>query len=197
MCIFQINGEKYNLPCRSWNHDIWINKEGNNIFVYSKFGFVVMYDQQFFVSVWIPSSYSNLIEGLCGNYNKNPNDDFRLPNGSIVTDKTVFGDSWTVARHGSDCKGCSGDQCPKCDQVKFADANSTSKCGMIADPQGPFKACHQLVKPEIYYQSCLVDVCSGRISQEALCASLQAYTALCQEQGAKVGAWRNITKCRK
>ncbi|XP_077312503.1 IgGFc-binding protein-like [Lithobates pipiens] len=190
-----INGEKYNLPCRSWNHDIWINKEGNNIFVYSKFGFVVMYDQQFFVSVWIPSSYSSLIEGLCGNYNKNPNDDFRLPNGSIVTDKTVFGDSWTVDRHGSDCKGCSGDQCPKCDQVKFADANSTAKCGIIIDPQGPFKACHQLVKPEIYYQSCLVDACSGRISQEALCASLQAYTALCQEQGAKVGAWRNMTKC--
>ncbi|KAM5132323.1 IgGFc-binding protein-like [Mantella aurantiaca] len=190
-----INGEKYNLPCRSWKHDIWINKEGNNIFLYSKLGFVVMYDQQFLVSVWIPSSYSGLTEGLCGNYNKDPKDDFRLPNGSVVTDTAVFGDSWAVAQHGPNCQGCSGDGCQTCDKVRLDNANSNTKCGMIVDPQGPFKECHQLVKPEKYHQSCMVDVCSSHEDHKALCASLQAYTAICQERRAKVGAWRNITNC--
>ncbi|XP_072283431.1 IgGFc-binding protein-like [Pyxicephalus adspersus] len=190
-----INGEKYNLPCRSLNHDVWVNKEGNNVIINSKFGLMVMYDQQFLVSVWIPSSFSGLTEGLCGNYNKNPKDEFRLPNGTIVTDLKVFAQSWVVAPHGSNCKGCSGNQCPKCDEDRLATANSATKCGMIVDSQGPFKECHQLVSPDTYFQSCLTDFCSGPRDQEALCASLQSYTTLCQEQGGKVAPWRDRANC--
>lgn len=156
-----------------------------------------MFDQQYYVSVWIPSTFRGLTEGLCGNFNKNPGDDIRLPNGTAVNDVAVFGESWSIDKERSNCRGCSGDQCPKCDQADSALASSPTKCGMILDPQGPFKECLRLVNPENYVKSCVFDVCNGGGGQEALCSSLQAYTAICQEKGANVGAWRNTTNCCK
>ncbi|KAM9299516.1 IgGFc-binding protein-like [Gastrophryne carolinensis] len=190
-----LNRERCNLPFRSQSRNFWINREGNNIIINTHFGFTVFLDSQYFILLIIPSSYAGLPEGLCGNYNKNPDDDFRLNNKSIVTDAAVFAQSWTVARDGSSCGGCSGNQCPKCDEARSTQANSTTQCGMIGDPQGPFKECHGLVNPKQYVESCVLDICSSRGGQAALCANMQAYTALCQEAGANVGNWRNMSKC--
>ncbi|XP_073426567.1 IgGFc-binding protein-like [Dendrobates tinctorius] len=193
--IIEINRERYHIPFKSQNQDYWINQEGNNVIVQTKNDFTVLYDQQHFVSVTVPNSYSGLTEGLCGNYNKDSGDDFRLPNGDVVTDLSLFTEYWTVARDGSTCRGCSGSQCPTCSEAGTTEANSSIKCGMIADPQGPFKDCHSLVPPERFAKSCVFDKCAGRPGQESLCASLQAYTALCQEKGAKVHPWRKVAGC--
>ncbi|CAN2388181.1 binding of sperm to zona pellucida, partial [Pristimantis euphronides] len=191
----EVNGERYNVPCKSLKREYWINQEGNNVIIQTTHGFKVLSDKQYYVSVWVPSSYAGLTSGLCGNYNKNSNDDFRLPNGTIATDVQLFGQSWTVSSDGSTCRGCSGSQCSTCSEAETAEAKSPFKCGMIADPQGPFKGCHALVPPERYVDNCIYDVCAGRDGQEALCADLQAYTALCQEKGANIEPWRNITGC--
>ncbi|XP_075697037.1 IgGFc-binding protein-like [Rhinoderma darwinii] len=191
----EVNGEKYNIPCRSPKQECWINQEGNNVIIQTIYGFKVLFDQQYYVSVWVPSSYAGLTQGLCGNYNKDSRDDYRLPNGTLVTDSTLFAQSWTAARDGSNCRGCSGSQCPTCGEAATTKANSPNNCGIIADPQGPFKDCHALVSPDTYVKSCVFDVCAGRGGQEAFCASLQAYTALCQEKGAKVQSWRDVAGC--
>ncbi|KAM4016701.1 IgGFc-binding protein-like isoform 2-T2 [Anomaloglossus baeobatrachus] len=191
----EVNGERYNVPCKSQKWGYWINQEGNNVILQTTHGFTVLFDQQYFVSVWVPSSFTGQTEGLCGNYNKNSGDDFRLPNGTIVTDFSSFAESWTVGKHGSTCRGCSGSQCPTCSEAATTEANSPTKCGIISDPQGPFKDCHALVPPERYGKSCVFDVCAGRGGQEALCANLQAYTALCQEKGVKLQPWRDIANC--
>ncbi|KAM3921837.1 IgGFc-binding protein-like [Leptodactylus fuscus] len=191
----KVNGERYNIPCKSQKQEFWIYQEGNNIIIRTKHEFTVLLDQYYFVSVWVPSSYAGLTEGLCGNYNKNPRDDLRLQNGTIVTDVSLLAESWTVGRGGSTCKGCVGSQCPTCSKDATTEAKSSTKCGMISDPQGPFRNCHSLVPPERYTDSCVYDICAGRGGQDALCASLQAYTALCQEKGAKVLPWRDVTGC--
>ncbi|XP_063798275.1 IgGFc-binding protein [Pseudophryne corroboree] len=190
-----LNSERYNLPCQQRNRQFWINEEGNNVIIQTKAGFKVMFDRQYSVSVWVPSSYAGITEGLCGNYNKNIKDDFRLPNGTIVSDPAVFGGSWAVAGDGSDCRGCTGDHCPVCTQAASAEANSPTKCGLLTDPRGPFKDCHALVPPERYANSCISDGCGNRGGRAAVCASLQAYMAICQEKGANVGAWRDNASC--
>ncbi|XP_075046014.1 IgGFc-binding protein-like [Mixophyes fleayi] len=190
-----VNGERYNLPCQSENRICWVTEEGNNVIFHTKAGFKVLFDRQYYVSVWVPSSFSGLTEGLCGNYNKDSTDDFRRPDGTRVTDPAVFGASWARARDGSNCQGCTGDQCSTCTEAKSIEAKSPTKCGLITDLQGPFKDCHVLVPPENYAKSCVYDVCAGHDGQDALCANLQAYTALCQEKGAKIGAWRDSASC--
>ncbi|KAG9482832.1 hypothetical protein GDO78_011459 [Eleutherodactylus coqui] len=191
----EVNREQYNVPCRSPTGECWVNQEGNNVIVQTIHGFRVLFDGQYYVSVWVPSSYAGLTEGLCGNFNKDPSDDIRLPNSTIVTDMALFAESWTASRDGSTCRGCSGSQCPACSEAATAEASSPTKCGMIADPQGPFKDCHELVPPERYVKSCVFDACAGSSTKENLCASLQAYTALCQEKGANIKSWRTIMNC--
>ncbi|KAG8570023.1 hypothetical protein GDO81_014651 [Engystomops pustulosus] len=191
----EVNNERYNVPCRSRNHPFWINEEGNNVFIYTIYGITVLYDHWYFVSIWVPSTYAGITEGLCGNYNKNTKDDFRLQNGTIVTDVSVFAKSWAMGEQKASCRGCSGDHCFTCDKVKTIEAQSPTKCGLINDVQGPFKECHALVPPKTYTDSCVFDVCASGKSQDALCASLQTYTTLCQEKGAKIGTWRDIAGC--
>ncbi|XP_040269674.1 IgGFc-binding protein-like [Bufo bufo] len=191
----EVNNETYNLPSQYKKHQFWINKEGNNIIIYTRYGITLLYDQQYFISIWVPSSYAGLTEGLCGNYNKNTKDEFRLPNGTIVSDLAGFAESWTVGGQTSNCRGCTGDLCFTCDKVATYEAESPTKCGLIVDPQGPFKGCHALVPPEMYVKSCVFDVCASGFQQDALCASLQTYASLCQEKGVKIGTWRDIAGC--
>uniref|UniRef100_A0A3Q1FXL3 Fc gamma binding protein n=1 Tax=Acanthochromis polyacanthus TaxID=80966 RepID=A0A3Q1FXL3_9TELE len=54
-------------------------QEGRNIIVRTVFGLTVLYDTVYYVEVIVPSTYQGKMCGLCGNYNKNDGDDFRLP----------------------------------------------------------------------------------------------------------------------
>uniref|UniRef100_A0A8C7I2P0 VWFD domain-containing protein n=1 Tax=Oncorhynchus kisutch TaxID=8019 RepID=A0A8C7I2P0_ONCKI len=40
------------------------------------------------------STYNSSLSGLCGNYNGHRHDDFRTPNGVLVNNSQLFGDSW-------------------------------------------------------------------------------------------------------
>lgn len=61
-----------------------------------------------------------------------------------------------------------------------------------APPPGSlFSSCHALVPPQYYYEACVFDSCFVP-SAGLECASLQAYAALCAQEGACI-AWRNHT----
>ncbi|KAM4652255.1 IgGFc-binding protein-like [Discoglossus pictus] len=185
-----VNGERYNLPYNDGY--IWANQEGSNLILHSNFGLKILNGHSYYTSVWVPSSFAGKTQGLCGNYNKDKSDDFHLPNGSIITDPAIFGAFWTVAGDGSSCLGCIDGSCPVCEDA--GNARSLSNCGIMEDPEGPFKDCHALVPHKRFVDNCVYDVCSGQGGEEALCMSLEAYAVECQNMGGKIGAWRN-TKC--
>lgn len=61
-----------------------------------------------------------------------------------------------------------------------------------APPPGSlFSSCHALVPPQYFYEACVFDSCFVP-SAGLECASLQAYAALCAQEGACI-AWRNHT----
>ncbi|XP_075462272.1 IgGFc-binding protein-like [Ascaphus truei] len=188
-----VKSESYNVPYRSNDGQVWVNQEGNNLILQSMIGLRVLFDRVYYVSVSVPSSFAGFTQGLCGNFNRNISDDFRLPNGSIVKDPAQFGASWKVAGDGSNCQGCTQGQCPTCHPK--VEADSSNSCRLIADVQGPFRDCHALVPPERHFKNCVYDMCAGQGGQEALCMSLQAYTTECQNAGVIIGTWRNTTSC--
>ncbi|XP_041425750.1 IgGFc-binding protein-like isoform X2 [Xenopus laevis] len=190
-----VNNERHNLPYRSTDGQAWLNQEGNNVILQSKIGLRLLFDRIYFVSVWVPSSFAGITQGLCGNFNSNMSDDFQLPNGSLAIYPDHFGSSWAVAKDGSSCGGCSAGQCPVCDPLQKKLANSPSKCGLLADPKGPFRGCHALLPPGGHVENCVYDVCAGNGGKDVLCMSLQAYAAECQSMGALLGTWRNATNC--
>ncbi|KAE8594554.1 hypothetical protein XENTR_v10019689 [Xenopus tropicalis] len=190
-----INNERHNLPYQSTDGQVWLNQEGNNVILQSRIGLRLLFDRMYYVSVWVPSSFIGLTRGLCGNFNSDMSDDFQLPNGSLAMDPGHFGSSWAVARDGSDCSGCSAGKCPVCDPLQKELAKSPSKCGLLADPQGPFRGCHELLPPDGHVENCIYDVCAGNGGKDVLCMNLQAYAAECQSKGALLDTWRNATNC--
>ncbi|NXA23171.1 FCGBP protein, partial [Ibidorhyncha struthersii] len=61
--------------------------------------------------------------------------------------------------------------------------------------QGPFKACHDIVKPQDFYRNCLYDVCMSNGAKKILCQVLESYASTCKKHGAVVHDWRTPSGC--
>ncbi|XP_072317584.1 IgGFc-binding protein-like [Eucyclogobius newberryi] len=189
-----VNDELVKLPLFLHDGRIQITQEGRNIIVRTDFGLTVLYDTVYYVEVIVPSSYVERMCGLCGNYNKNPKDDFMLPNGKPINNVDEFGKAWVVDLPGFLCGGCGG-QCPVCDEAKAASFGKPESCGIISAPNGPFKACHSKIDPATYFSHCVFDVCAMDGNKDTLCNSVLAYALACQSAGVQIKSWRTDSFC--
>ncbi len=73
-----------------------------DIIVTSGLGFKVQYHESEYVIVYLTSDeLRDNTCGLCGVFNGDPGDDWRMPDGSMAPDSYVFGLSWkTIDRRG-------------------------------------------------------------------------------------------------
>ncbi|KAI7809150.1 putative IgGFc-binding protein-like, partial [Triplophysa rosa] len=188
-------------------NDLYVNlpfeKDGQiNIFtagyfgvVTTDFGLTLKFNWESHVTLTLPSTYSNEIGGLCGNWNGNLNDEFRTTDNTLAANPTLFGTSWKV----KDDPGCSDECkekiCPKCDNIEKNKVTFTKPCSIITDKTGPFKGCHDKVNPSQFYEDCVYDMCMYGGHPSALCSVLTAYTAACQNALGKVESWRTNTLC--
>ncbi|NXB75903.1 FCGBP protein, partial [Donacobius atricapilla] len=61
--------------------------------------------------------------------------------------------------------------------------------------QGPFRTCHNIVKPHDFYRNCLSDLCLSDGARSILCQVLETYAATCRKHGAMVHDWRTPSGC--
>ncbi|KAG7469170.1 hypothetical protein MATL_G00126120 [Megalops atlanticus] len=189
-----VDGELMNLPLSLDEGRITVNQEGSNIVVQTDFGLRVLYDAVYYVEVVVPSTYQGKMCGLCGNYNGNGGDDYRLPDGGQTTNVDDFGRSWAVDMAKGECAGCRGD-CPVCPQAEAARHGKPDSCGIISAAGGPFQACHAKVNPDPYFKHCVFDVCALGGDTATLCKSVQAYAIACQDAGVEIRSWRSASFC--
>lgn len=71
--------------------------------------------------------------------------------------------------------------------------NIQSQCDILQTDT--FKACHNLVNPEPFIQTCLYDMCRYDGMLSTLCAVVQAYVDACRTQGVNI-KWRSPAFCR-
>ncbi|PKK19329.1 zonadhesin-like, partial [Columba livia] len=124
-----VNGTRMNLPILI-EKKISIQSSGGYILLETDFGLWVRYDGNHYAEVSVPSSYSGLLCGLCGNYNGDPNDDNIKPNGDIASTSTDLGESWLVPENNTICSSETEEQC---DPVLESEAKKNTACGMITD----------------------------------------------------------------
>lgn len=55
-----------------------------------------MWSPRSHLEVSVPGSYKGNTCGLCGNFNKYPQDDLKLPTGQLTPSESEFGNSWRV-----------------------------------------------------------------------------------------------------
>uniref|UniRef100_A0A8C3PPX7 Zonadhesin n=1 Tax=Calidris pygmaea TaxID=425635 RepID=A0A8C3PPX7_9CHAR len=185
-----VNGSRMNLPVLI-EKKIIIQSSGGYVLLETDFGLWVRYDGNHYAEVSVPSIYSGLLCGLCGNYNGDPNDDNIKPNGDIASDSNNLGQSWLVPENNTICSSGTEEQC---DPVQESEAKKNTACGMITDPTGIFKDCHTKVPPEKFFENCVYDMCFTDGQATSLCYALQAYAESCINAGICI-EWRNATLC--
>ncbi|KAJ1132104.1 hypothetical protein NDU88_010434 [Pleurodeles waltl] len=189
----QVNGSLVNLPVKLQSGRVQVIKSGSTAKLQTDFGLSVTYDWSHSVVVKVPLAYSGLLCGLCGDFDGNKTDDFRAPNGTLLTSAGAFGNSWQEDDSLFHCLDTNSQ--PQCSLALQTQYRSLQSCGIMSDPIGPFRGCNRLEDPSTYMDNCVYDLCATDGDKQSLCDSLQSYTQECQNRGLPVLSWRNLTGC--
>lgn len=196
--VLQLNGVLRHLPLNLNDGAVKIYKQGQRYVVETDFELIVTYDLVYHVTVTVPGNYQDKLCGLCGNFNGNQKDDFRNSRGVIVKDVNSFGASWKVNIPGAVCiNGCEGKTCPNCKAPRKALFSTSTYCGIMTAPNGPFKICHDKLDPKAYFDDCVFDVCASNGEGNVLCDSVATYAFSCHKAGVDIKNWRTKSFCRK
>ena len=101
-CISKVDGEVVNpfFGVLLADGNLKIRRNGFFVRVATSFGLVVEFDGFWTAVVKLPASYEDQTEGICGNSNLDPTDDFTTKDGEDVTDEehrySLLGNSWQV-----------------------------------------------------------------------------------------------------
>ncbi|RXN38597.1 kielin chordin [Labeo rohita] len=191
--IVKVDYEPVSLPFLKEPY-VYLERKTNTILLNTNVGLKVLWNGRSHLEVSVPGTYKKKMCGLCGNFNNYSQDDMKLRNGQITTSEAVFGNNWKVG------SGNSSLQCPDvkninpCNKAGYsARKTANARCAVLKSPV--FKRCHKLVPPEMFYASCVYDLCAcGSNMDECLCEVLEAYTSECREAGV-ILQWRSPTLC--
>ncbi|XP_076007714.1 alpha-tectorin isoform X2 [Genypterus blacodes] len=185
----QVDGQIIRPPFSSASNRIQIfHSSVHSIILHTSFGVTVQTVLPHFVRVTVASIYNDSLGGLCGNNNGNPHDDFHTPNGVLVNDSQVFGDSW---RDGSLSAHCveRRNEVPETNLT-----NDNDRCSILVSPSGPFAACLNSSDHQALVESCILTATGD---PAMLCVFLQSYALICQNKGFAIGPWRNTSGCEQ
>uniref|UniRef100_A0A3Q1K905 VWFD domain-containing protein n=1 Tax=Anabas testudineus TaxID=64144 RepID=A0A3Q1K905_ANATE len=154
----------------------------NSIILRTSFGVTVQTVFPHFVRVTAPGIYNGSLGGLCGDYNGQPDDDYRTPDGTAVSSSQDFGDSWRDGPLSADCVDSGNSN---------SSGNSSEQCGILVSPHGPFTQCWATVDPQQYMEACREVIRASMNPASALCEFLRDYVLICQQRGVPLRDWRN------
>ncbi|XP_059785964.1 mucin-5B [Balaenoptera ricei] len=159
-------------------------------------GVRVIFNGRVFQAQLSYSHFSYNTEGQCGTCTNSRRDDCRRPDGTTAPTCQDMAQSWLVPNSsGEGCWAPTGLP-PTASPLSPAPSTPTSTpcppeplCELLLSPV--FAGCHGLIPPGPFFSTCVSDSC-GPSRPEALCQSLEAYSALCRARGV-CPDWRNAT----
>ncbi|XP_032083375.1 IgGFc-binding protein-like [Thamnophis elegans] len=101
-----------------------------------------------------------------------------------------FGNAWISNTSSVRCKNDTKDLIPCPNQHKYR-----QMCAILINSSGPFSECHWLNNPDLYYESCVYDLCQYGLGNRMFCMAIEAYDEMCTITGVKVMDWRQATGC--
>ncbi|XP_044846801.1 IgGFc-binding protein-like [Mauremys mutica] len=192
-----VNNTRAHLPISLNNGALRLYQSGTSLVLRTDFNLRVYYDWNNHLRVTVPNDFSDSLCGLCGNYNRDPFDDFRTPDGDLAPSVAALGKSWVVEDEDQFCwHDCIGG-CRPCATNIARKYKEEALCGLIKVSDGPFSQCHTKVDPTVYLDNCVYDLCHNDGYRKALCEVLKAYADACQLEGVRIGEWRQLARCRE
>ncbi|XP_074402790.1 IgGFc-binding protein [Zonotrichia albicollis] len=199
-----LDGVRVRPPVRP-HEGIRIYQRLTRIYLETDFGLYVSFDGIQNADIKLATTYRSRVEGLCGDFDGRYRNDFKNPHGVSVRNVNTFGESWKVPLKRSSRlrRDVNSENEPEeepdtglfqgCNENQLEQQNTTSKCQILTNLNGPFAKCHSAVQPDFYFTSCLFDSCVE--GDEILCQSLEEYVLACQQQGVSMDGWRQQTDC--
>ncbi|KAJ0058726.1 hypothetical protein NL108_000437, partial [Boleophthalmus pectinirostris] len=188
-----VNGVWRTLPLTLNGGIVTVSSNPAAVVLKISFGLSVSFDYTGALHVTLPTSYSDQVCGLCGNFNHNKWDDLQRPDGTEAQNTTDLVDSWQT---GGNASACEVIQVPHyCDPLEEAEYASEAYCGALGSHTGPFAACQEVLGADSYFRGCVHSMCSSHGDPEVLCDSLQVYADVCKRAGVNLPMWRNSSFC--
>ncbi|XP_068828902.1 LOW QUALITY PROTEIN: SCO-spondin-like [Capricornis sumatraensis] len=135
--------------------------------------------------------HAHQVQGLCGTFTRNQQDDFLTPAGDVETSITAFASKFQVAGKGT-CSLEASTPLSPCSTHTERQVFAEVACAILHGPT--FQECHGLVDREPFHLRCLAAVCGCTPGRDCLCPVLAAYARRCAQEGA-LPSWRNRTFC--
>ncbi|OWF37427.1 uncharacterized protein LOC110467400 [Mizuhopecten yessoensis] len=200
------NRELYPVPGTPDEH-IDFRRFGSWIQVYTSVGVRVNWDGYQAVEVLVPQSFLDTTCGLCGNYNLNPHDDWKIGEycptpGSITNNANIFGNSYVVPGYKEKFPHCEADcnapEPPKaCTAAEKAEA--AAYCNKLFLNE-QFKECMEGIPKSAldgYILSCVDDLCLVKDNFDVIvCNHAKGMVKECSDNyGVVVTDWRTVDFC--
>ncbi|KAK0088266.1 hypothetical protein PV326_004912 [Microctonus aethiopoides] len=168
-----------------------ISKIGNIIhFVCDKYGFWLIWDENSNVKIGIKTQSMHEIDGLCGYFDGNINNDRQKPDGTQAITSEDFGNSWTM----DGTPECKQQTCPR-----HIIEQAHEICDNINDRS--FAVCNNIIDKQKYLSRCLETTCmcinSNITKENCRCRALNSFATDCQAANSNIdlSTWRNILNC--
>ncbi|XP_071946555.1 IgGFc-binding protein-like isoform X2 [Antedon mediterranea] len=170
---------------------VFVINSGIYTILMTNFNLVLRWDGFQSVEVLLDDRLTGTVCGLCGNFDDNPDNDYRMPNGELTPYTNVFAESWIVTNDGTCPTGVLDlDPCATASNRNTAEA----KCSILTSDTGAFATCNAVLDPEFYYESCTYDICAT-MDDSLLCSMLAVYAQECKDAGLELGDWRQESSC--
>uniref|UniRef100_A0A8C3SMJ9 Fc fragment of IgG binding protein n=1 Tax=Chelydra serpentina TaxID=8475 RepID=A0A8C3SMJ9_CHESE len=194
--LVRVNAQHSRLPISLLEGKLKLYQSGASVVIETDFSLRVSYDWGSSLVVKISSSFWESVQGLCGNYNGDPGDDFATPAGALAASPVEFGRSWKVEDGDRFCwDDCHG-VCKSCSPELVGRYKAEPFCGWITKAAGgPFSQCHSVIDPKIYLDNCVYDLCMNDGLKDMLCRALTSYADACRREGVAISEWRSLAGC--
>uniref|UniRef100_A0A674GH51 von Willebrand factor n=1 Tax=Taeniopygia guttata TaxID=59729 RepID=A0A674GH51_TAEGU len=178
------------------SNGIFIEREAGYYKISSdEHGFVVKIDASGNIQILLQEKHYNKTCGLCGNFNKFLEDDFRTREGTLVGNSYDFANSWALHSENKHCKRV---QTPSntCNiSSDMAEKGVLETCQLLSTSL-TFSRCHHRVDHEPYISLCERDICACPQGMDCHCPALLEYARSCAHQGVILEGWPEESSCR-
>ncbi|XP_014875306.1 SCO-spondin [Poecilia latipinna] len=187
-----VNGMPVSLPKTYSGSGLALERAGIFVALSSRLGITLLWDGGMRVYVRLAPHLRGQVEGLCGNFDGDTENDFTTRQGIVESTPELFGNSWKVS--------------PSCPDVENQDLRdpcalnphrvtwARKRCAVLT--QELFSRCHAEVSFQQYYDWCVFDACgcdSGG-DCECLCTAVASYAEECNRRGVYI-RWRSQDLC--
>ncbi|XP_038059591.1 IgGFc-binding protein-like [Patiria miniata] len=155
------------------------------------FGLIINWDGRHTAKITVPADYSGTLCGLCGNYDGVKENDFMLPDRTVVGSPITFGQSWLAENSRCNSNPEDPDICQGFANVTLG----KDLCFIIKQQNGPFSECQAYINPDPYYDACVYDACATLPDVDVICDDISVYAEACASLGFPAMPWRREDFC--